>query len=183
MLPGSRSQPGAPPPARAPPPPPPRAPPAPGGGRRWGGAAGGGACAREPQPGGGLGPMLCGQRAGDIVAVERAFLAGMAWRHPVAVAIKQHAGEEAGMARSSTASAPGRIAGELLLNGIPQRLIDDRRVFATIELAPVNDFAVIGVVLQHQVECAARERLAAHEPPGSARPRFTFDPARLELRL
>jgi hypothetical protein len=39
-------------------------------------------------------------------------------------------------------------------------------------LALVNDLAAIGAVLQHQVECAARERLAADESPGSARPRL-----------
>jgi hypothetical protein len=39
------------------------------------------------------------------------------------------------LARSSAASVPGGIAGELLLNGIPERLIDDRRVFARMELA------------------------------------------------
>src|SRR5580693_2749502 len=113
----------------------------------------------------------------------RAFLAGMASRHPIAVAIKQHAGEEAGLARSSAALAPGNIAGELLLNGIPQWLIDDRRVLATVELALVDDLAEIGAVLQHQVERAARKRLPAHEPPGSARPRLTFDAAHFELRL
>src|ERR1700736_1339442 len=107
----------------------------------------------------------------------------MARRHAVAVAIKHHAGEEARLARSSAASVPGSIAGELLLNGIPQWLIDHRRVFAGMELALVNDLAEIGAVLQHQVERAARERLAAHESPGSARPRLTFDPARFELRL
>ena len=32
-----------------------------------------------------------------------------------------------------------------------QRLIDDRRVFARMELALVNDLAEIGAVLQHQV--------------------------------
>src|SRR3984957_3989111 len=109
---------------------------------------------RNPQPGGGLGPIFRDQRAGDIVAVVRAFLASMAWRHPVAVAIKQHAGKEAGLARSSAALAPGSIAGELLLNGIPQWLINDRRVFAGVELALVNDLAAIGAVLQHQVERA-----------------------------
>src|ERR1700730_4914136 len=107
----------------------------------------------------------------------------MARRHAVAVAIKQHAGEETGLARSSAALAPGSIAGELLLNCIPQRLIDDRRVLATMELALVNDLAEIGAVLQHLVERAARKRLPAHEPPGSARPRLAFDPARFELRL
>ena len=45
------------------------------------------------------------QRARDIVAVVRAILAGMARCHAVAVAIKQHAGKEAGLARSSTALA------------------------------------------------------------------------------
>jgi hypothetical protein len=48
------------------------------------------------------------------------------------------------LARSSAALAPGSIAGELLLNGIPQWLIDDRRVFAGMELALVNDLAEIG---------------------------------------
>src|ERR1700738_4517233 len=138
---------------------------------------------RNPQPGGGLGPIFRDQRAGDIVAVVRAFLAGMALCHPGAVGLKQHDGKEAGLARSSAALAPGSIAGELLLNGIPQWLIDDRRVFAGMELALVNDLAEIGAVLQHQVERAARERLADDEAPGSARPRLTFDPARFELRL
>jgi hypothetical protein len=48
------------------------------------------------------------------------------------------------LARSSAASVPGGIAGELPLNRIPQRLIDDRRVFARMELALVNDLAAIG---------------------------------------
>src|SRR5580700_449467 len=50
---------------------------------------------RNPRSGGGLGPIFREQRAGDIVAVVRAIL-GMARRHAVAVAIKHHAGEEAG---------------------------------------------------------------------------------------
>ena len=58
--------------------------------------------------------------------------------------------------RSSAASRLRSIAGDLLLNGIPQRLIDDRRVFARMELAFVNDLAEIGAVLQHQVERAAQ---------------------------
>src|ERR1700738_3063916 len=95
----------------------------------------------------------------------------MARRHPVAVAIKQHADEEAGLARSSGALAPRGIAGKLLLNGIPQRPIDDRRVLARMELPLVNDLAEIGAVLQHQVERAARERLVADEAPVDSAPR------------
>jgi hypothetical protein len=71
--------------------------------------------------------------------------------------------------------APGSIAGELLLNGIPQWLIDDRRVFAGMELVLVNDLAAIGAVLQHQVERArengfpptSRPEALVHEPGSS----------------
>jgi hypothetical protein len=42
----------------------------------------------------------------------------------------------------------GGVAGKLSLNRVPQRLIDDRRVFARMELTLVNDIAEIGAVLQ-----------------------------------
>ena len=56
------------------------------------------------------------------------------------------------------------------LNRIPERLIDDRRVFAGMGLALVNDLATIDTVLQNQVERAARERLAADQPTCGAFP-------------
>ena len=49
---------------------------------------------RDPQAGAVLGPIFRDQRAGHIVAVARALLYRMARRHPIAVAIKQQAGEE-----------------------------------------------------------------------------------------
>src|SRR5712671_5163000 len=104
----------------------------------------------------------------------------MARRHPVAVAIKQHAGEQAGLVISCARIPLGGVAVKLSLDRVPQRLIDYRRVLASMELALVNYVAEIGAVLQHQVERAARERLAADEAPGSARPRLTFDAARFE---
>src|ERR1700730_12959361 len=107
----------------------------------------------------------------------------MARRHPIAVAIKQQAGEKARLVISCARVPLGDVAGKLSLDRVPQRLIYDRRVLARMELALVNDLAEIGAVLQHQVERAARERLAADGSPGSARPRLTFDPARFELRL
>src|ERR1700720_4496710 len=61
----------------------------------------------------------------------------------------------------------GRRAVELLLNGIPQWRIDDRRVLARMELVLVNDLASVNAVLQHQVERAGRERLAADEATGN----------------
>ena len=47
----------------------------------------------------------------------------------------------------------------------------------------MNDLAEIGTVLQHQVERAAREWLAANKAAGSARPRFALDAAGVELLL
>src|ERR1700719_4747024 len=107
----------------------------------------------------------------------------MARRHPVAVAIKQHAGEQAGLVISCARIPLGGVAVKLSLDRVPQRLIDYRRVLARMELALVNYVAEIGTVLQHQVECAARERLAAAEAPGSARWRAAFYAPRSALRL
>ena len=105
----------------------------------------------------------------------------MARRHPIAVSIKQHTGEEARLAISRARVPLGGIAGKLSLNGIPQRLIDDRRVLARMGLLLVNDLASVNAVLQHQVERAVREWLAALQATRSARPRLAFDPAGFQL--
>jgi hypothetical protein len=49
----------------------------------------------------------------------------MARGHPVAVAIKQQAGEQARLRCSSASVALGDVAGKPRLNGIPQLPIDD----------------------------------------------------------
>src|SRR5215510_14557842 len=91
--------------------------------------------AGNSQSGGVLGPIFGDQRAGDIVAVPRVLLDCVAWRHPVAVAIKQHAGEETWLASSCARVALGGVAGKLRLDRIPQRQIDDRRVVARMGLS------------------------------------------------
>jgi hypothetical protein len=63
----------------------------------------------------------------------------MARRHPTAVAIKQHPGEQAWLLRFSARLALGRVAGELGLDRIPEQLIDNRLMFANIGLFVVND--------------------------------------------
>src|SRR5258708_40038239 len=103
----------------------------------------------------------------------------MARRPPVAVAIKQHAGEQAGLVISCARIPLGGVAVKLSLDRVPRRPIDYRRVLARMELALVNYVAEISAGLQHQVEGAARERLAAGEGAGSARPRPTFSAQRL----
>src|SRR5438045_7767066 len=47
----------------------------------------------------------------------------------------------------------------------------------------MNDLAEIGTVLQHQVERAAREWLAANRAAGSTRPRLAFNAVSVELLL
>src|SRR6516164_8290358 len=75
------------------------------------------------------------------------------------------------------------MAGELRLNRIPKRLIDDRRVFAPMGLALVNNLAAIGAVPQHQVEPPAREWLAADHSTRGTRPRLAFASLGFELFL
>src|SRR6202047_4941875 len=101
----------------------------------------------------------------------------MARRHPIAVAIKQQAGEEARLTMSSACVPLGGVAGKLCLNRIPQRLIDDRRVLTRMGLLLVDDIASIDPVLQHQIERTARERVAAAQATRCAGPQLASDAA------
>ena len=56
----------------------------------------------------------------------------MARSHAIAVAIKQHAGEQARLRNLSVSTALGVVAGEPRLNHIPLLPIDYRRLFAGI---------------------------------------------------
>src|SRR6267142_1395023 len=67
----------------------------------------------------------------------------MARRHPIAVAIKQQAGEEARLTMSCACVPLGGVAGKLCLNRIPQRLIDDRPVLTRMGLLLMDDLASI----------------------------------------
>src|SRR5947199_2144828 len=107
----------------------------------------------------------------------------MARRHPMAVAIKQQAGEEARLTMSCACVPLGGVAGKLCLNRIPQRRIDDRRVLTRMGLLLVDDLAAIDAVLQHQIERAAREWLAAAPATRCARPQPALDAAGVELVL
>src|SRR6266436_2729558 len=107
----------------------------------------------------------------------------MARRHPIAVAIKQQAGKEARLTMSCACVPLGGVAGKLCLNRIPQRLIDDRRVLTRMGLLLVDDLASIDPVLQHQVERAAGEWLAAPQATRCAGPQLALDAAGVELVL
>src|SRR5271155_553135 len=108
-------------------------------------------------PSGALGLIFGNQQAGDIVAVAGAFLDSVARRHPVAVAVEQHSGEQGRLASSGARVALGDVDRKLRLNRTPERLIDYWHVFAGMGLSLVNDFAAVNAVLQHQIERTARE--------------------------
>src|SRR6202035_5910996 len=99
----------------------------------------------------------------------------MARRHPIAVAIKQHASEEARLPSFSALVPLGGVAGKLRLDRIPERLIDDRRVLARMGLLLVNDLAPVNAVLQHQVERTAGEWLATRDAARGTRPQLALD--------
>src|SRR5215475_10325876 len=105
----------------------------------------------------------------------------MGRRHGIAVVVEQHAGEQARRASACAGVALGGVGGELRLDRVPQRLIDDRRMFAGMRLSLVKDLAAIEAVLQHQVERAAREWIAANAAARSGGPRLALDPPSLEL--
>src|SRR6202035_3272855 len=103
--------------------------------------------------------------------------------HPIAVAIKQHADQEAGWASfPAIVALPGGVAGELGLDSIPERLIDDRLMFARIGFCVVNDLAAINAVLQHQVERTAGEWLPARDAARGAGPQPALDAPGLPAR-
>src|SRR5260370_23302495 len=117
-----------------------------------------------------------------MVAVARALSDGMARCYPIAVAIKQHASKEARLP-SFSALALGCVAGKLRLHGIPERLIDNRLVFAKMGLLVVDDLAPIDAVLQHQVERTAGEWLATRDAARPPRPQFALGVACFQLVL
>src|SRR6516162_11262879 len=135
------------------------------------------------QGGGGFALILSDQRARDIVAVAPALFDRIARRHPVALGVEQHPGEQARLVRAGAGGALGGIAGEPHLNRIPQRLVDDWRVFARMGSSVVNDLAAVGAVPQHQVERPAREWLAADHPTRGTRPRLALPSLGFEFFL
>jgi hypothetical protein len=135
----------------------------------------------DAQSGGGIGPRVDRQRAGDVVAVALAVLDRMGRGHALALAVDQQAGEQARVLHPNAGAARDCVLGKAGLHGIPQRGVDDRLVLAGVGLVPVGDLPAIDPVLQDQVERAAPERLAAPAPPRGTCPTFAGDPLRVEF--
>src|SRR6202045_3901865 len=63
----------------------------------------------------------------------------------------------------------------------PERLIDDRLMFAKIRLLVVNDLAPVNAVLQHQIERTAGKWFATRDPARGACPQLALDAQGLQL--
>src|SRR4051812_47684429 len=85
----------------------------------------------------------------------------MAGAHPLALRVKQNAGQHARPVVTAAISTFDPIGAEDDLNLVPEALVDDGVVFAGIALVLVDGLAAIGPVLQHEIESTAGERPAA----------------------
>src|SRR5690348_8476259 len=101
------------------------------------------------------------KRSRDIVPIAGSLLDGMAGRQPFAGLVKSEAGEEAWLFCIGPDLPIDAILGKDGLNLIPKGLVDNGGVLSGIGIAFVGDLTAIDAVLQHEIESAAGELLAA----------------------
>src|SRR5262249_48343312 len=113
-------------------------------------------------------------RLGDVIAVAGAALVGGRWAHAVAAIVKQAPAQRRGGApqRAAPRARRGRKLG---LHRREQRTIHNRRLFAAMDLAPVDHLADIEAVLEQM-----GERPTPKRPPPMVRP---FDTPRAFLPI
>ena len=85
----------------------------------------------------------------------------MAGAHPLALRIKQNAGQHARPIVGAAISPFDPVGAEDDLDLVPKALVNDGIVFAGVALVLVDGLAAIDPVLQHEIESTAGERLAA----------------------
>src|SRR5438552_10748835 len=99
----------------------------------------------------------------------------------VTLDVEQQSGEEARTPCSCSCRALDRVGGQLRLDLVPQRLVDDWLVLARVMRALMADLAAVDPVLQHQVQRTPGQRLAAPASAGAARSAFAADARCIEL--
>jgi hypothetical protein len=83
----------------------------------------------------------------------------MGWRQALAGFVKNHAGQQAGVACARSRRTLRTVCGQHGLNLVPQRLVDNRRVFSGIGIAFMCYLAAVKPVLKNQIKCPTGERL------------------------
>ena len=88
----------------------------------------------------------------------------MGRRHPIAAGIDDQTGQQTRRLRAHRQCTLLPIGRKLVLDDLPKPRIEDGLVGARVGFALVNNVAPIDPVLQHQIEGAAGEMLAAGQP-------------------
>src|SRR5436190_5913696 len=107
----------------------------------------------------------------------------MAGAHPVALRIKQNAGQHAGPVVIAAISPLDAVGAEDDLDLVPKALVDDSLVFAGVALVLVDGLAAIDPVLQHEIERTAGERLAPVSTPVRCLAGLADDPLLIQVGL
>jgi hypothetical protein len=103
--------------------------------------------------------------------------------HPRSGVIVDQARKQAYLGHAGTGRTVEPVGREPALNLVPERFIDDWRVFAGIAVLFVNDFAAVDAVLQHEIESAAGQQPTTSLAVVLVDPHFAYDPAAVELLL
>jgi len=83
----------------------------------------------------------------------------MGRRQALAGLVKHHAGQQAGVPCARSRCPLNPVCGQHGLDIVPQRLVDNRRVFSGIGIAFVGYLAAVKTVLKDQIKCPAGELL------------------------
>ena len=121
-------------------------------------------------------------RLGDIIAIAHASLGGMRCDHAMAGIAEQEILQEV-ICLLSGQGLVGLVSRQLLLNGLEQGSVQDRRLFSGQDLTPVFDLANEKPVAEEVGEGSSSERdasagLARAEDPCLTGMRLAFDVGR-----
>src|SRR5271166_582180 len=103
--------------------------------------------------------------------------------HPAALRIEQNPGQQVWLIAGLSIGSVDAVLRKDGLDIVPKRLLDDGLMLARIALVLVDDFTPINPVLQHQVERAASDRLAAVPAAVGGRPDLADNAGGIEVLL
>src|SRR5437588_12651503 len=95
------------------------------------------------------------QRSGDVIAIASALLDGVGWREALSPCIDQQARQQARLGCFRPVPMGPRVPCELIPNNGPDRIVDQRRLLARMELTLVHYLAGVNWVREQGVEMTA----------------------------
>ena len=95
----------------------------------------------------------------NIVPIARSLFDRMGWRQALAGLVKDHAGQQAGVACARSRCPLNRFAASTAWTSSHSGLFDNRRLFAGIGITFVGYLAAVKPVLKNQIKCPAGELL------------------------